>query len=110
MLYWAYVEHVMFGIVHDMGREGVEGEEVSYYLFLFVVHHLSPAQHKCVYYLIPRQKEMLYLLLGEMESHYEFSTFIYFYERPSLSSLETPNTSFFVIGRNSGIVNYWGTL
>ena len=68
-----YVEHVVFGIVHYVGRKGVEGEEVSHSLFLLVVYYFSFTQHKCIHYLITRQEEMFYLFFRKMEFYYELS-------------------------------------
>ncbi len=61
----------MLGVIHDMGGEGVEGEEVSHSLLLLPTHHFSLAHHVRVDDLLPWQEVVLHLLLSVVELHHE---------------------------------------
>lgn len=105
-----YVEHVVLGVVHDMGGQRVEGEEVGHLLLLLPVDRLSGADHVGVDDLVARQEVVLDLLVGVVELDHELAEWGKRYERPSLSSLATPKMSFLFIGRSSGIVTSSGRL
>lgn len=67
----------MFGVVHDVGRQRVEGKEVSYNLFLLVVDYLLMADHVGVYDIFPREEIVLHFLVGEVELHHKLAeTFV----------------------------------
>lgn len=63
----------MLGIVHDMGGQRVEGEEISHFFLLLAVHNLSLTDYVCVDNLVPRQEVVLHLFVSVVELHYEFA-------------------------------------
>lgn len=91
----------MFGVVHDVGREGVEGEEVRHLNLLLSVVVLRLANHVGVDNFVSREQVVLYFFVSVVELHHVFAEWRERYERPSFRSLATPKTSPFVIGLRS---------
>jgi hypothetical protein len=98
-----YVQHVMLGVSHHVGRQRVEGEEVGHLCLLLAPLVFSLADDIGVDHLVSGQKVVLDVLVGVVELHHEFPTSTDTYDSPSFRSLATPKTSFLVIGLRSRV-------
>ena len=96
-----YVEHVVFGVAHDVGRQSVEGKEICDFCLFLSVFDLGLADNVGVDNFVSWQKVVFDVFVSVVELHHVFSTLFFMYDSPSLSNLATPNTSCFVIGFKS---------
>jgi hypothetical protein len=93
----------MLGVVHDVRRQGVEGEEVGDLGLLLAVLHIDLVDYVGVDDLVSWQKEVLHFLVSVVEFNHIFALLRELYDSPSLSSLATPKTSALVIGLSSRV-------
>lgn len=63
----------MFGVVHDVRGQRVEGEEIGDLLLLLAVDRFGRAHHVGVDDLVARQEVVLHLLVSVVELHHEFT-------------------------------------
>jgi hypothetical protein len=100
----------VFGILHDVRGEGVEGEEIcDLGLLLPVLACFSLADDVSIDDLLSWQEEVLHLFVSKVEFNYEFPASPHRYYSPSFSSLATPKISFLFMGRSSSVI-YSGRL
>jgi len=66
----------VFGIVHDMRRQGIKGQEISHFGLLFSINVLNFAYYICVNYFVSRHKVVLHFFFSVLELDNEFSSFI----------------------------------
>lgn len=63
----------MLGVVHHVGGQRVEGEEVCHLLLLLSVDHFGLADDVGVDDLVPGQEVVLHFFVGVVELDYEFA-------------------------------------
>jgi hypothetical protein len=64
----------MFGVVHYVGWQGVEGNDVSNFGFLFSLHFFHLLNYVCVNDFVSGKEVMTDFLLCEMEFNCEFAS------------------------------------
>ena len=68
-----YIEHIVFGIIHDMRRKGVEGKEICHFSFLFAINVLDLIYHICKDNFVSWHEIVLNFLVGIVEFNNVFT-------------------------------------
>jgi len=73
LLYNFYIKHVVFRVVHHVGRKRIERYNVSNSSFAFSFYLLSLINNIGVYDFVPWQEIMFHFFLSKMKFNYKFS-------------------------------------